>query len=126
MPDTEHDSGREILRTVLDDWQAGIDAHDPDRVSAVFTGDAVFQGLAPYTVGRDGVRRYYDGQPPGMTVSYRIDEVRRPAEQVVLGYGTARFSRPDGTEVDLMLGVAVTRTEAGWRIQQYQVSPPPQ
>ncbi len=120
MPDTS----REILESVLDEWEAGIDAHDAERVAAVFADDAVFQGLAPYTVGREGVRRYYDGQPHGMTVDYRIDEVRRPAEGVVVGYGKARFARPDGSVVDLMLGVVLTHGER-WLIQQYQVSAPP-
>ncbi|KKF02816.1 SgcJ/EcaC family oxidoreductase [Mycolicibacterium obuense] len=122
MPDTD---ATEILRTVLDEWKAGIDAHDSNRVAAVFTDDAVFQGLHPYTVGRAGIAEYYDGQPHGMTVDYRIDEIRRPAEQVVVGYGRARFTRPDGSVVALMLGVVLTRGDRGWLIQQYQVSAPP-
>ncbi|KGI69883.1 SgcJ/EcaC family oxidoreductase [Mycolicibacterium rufum] len=122
MPDTEGG----IVRAVLDEWKAGIDAHDPARVAAVFTEDAVFQGLQPYTVGRDGVFAYYDSQPPGLTVDYRISEVRRPAEQVVLGYGAATFTKPDGTVLVLMLGVVLTGGGDGWRIQQYQVSAPPQ
>ncbi|BBX68266.1 SgcJ/EcaC family oxidoreductase [Mycolicibacterium psychrotolerans] len=121
MPDTE--SG--IVHAVLDEWKAGIDAHDPARVAAVFTEDAVFQGLHPYTVGRGGVFAYYDGQPPGLTVDYRIDEIRRPADQVVLGYGRADFARPDGTVTRLMLGVVLVRGDGGWRIQQYQVSARP-
>ena len=68
---------------------------------------------------------YYDGQPQGLTVDYRMHEVRRPAEQVVLGYGTADFTRPDGTVTSLMLGVVLVRGDGGWRIQQYQVSAPP-
>ena len=115
----------EILRTVLDEWKAGIGAHDAQRVAALFTDDAVFQGLRPYTVGRAGVFAYYDGQPPGLTVDYRIEEVRRPAEQVVLGYGTARFTRPDGSVITLMLGVVITYVADRWLIQQYQVSAPP-
>lgn len=121
MPDTEHG----IVRAVLDEWKAGIDAHDPARVAAVFTEDAVFQGLQPYTVGQDGVFAYYDGQPHGLTVDYRIHEIRRPADEVVLGYGRADFTRPDGTEVLLLLGVVLTRTADGWRIAQYQVSAVP-
>lgn len=121
MPDTES----KIVRAVLDEWKAGIEAHDPARVAAVFTEDAVFQGLQPYTVGRDGVFAYYDSQPAGLTVDYRIDEVRRPAEQVVLGYGTAAFTKPDGTVLVLMLGVVLTGGDGGWGIQQYQVSAPP-
>ena len=37
--------GTEVLRGVLDQWKAGIDAHEPEKVAAVFTEDAIFQGL---------------------------------------------------------------------------------
>jgi uncharacterized protein (TIGR02246 family) len=119
------DTSEAVVRGVLNEWKAGIDTHDPARVAAVFTIDAVFQGLRPYTVGREGVFAYYDGQPRGLTVDYRIDEVRRPADDVVLGYGRADFTRPDGTVNSLMLGVVLSRGADGWRIAQYQVSAPP-
>jgi WD40 repeat protein len=34
-----------ILRSVLDEWKAAVDAHDPQRAAAIFTNDAIFQGL---------------------------------------------------------------------------------
>ena len=94
MPDTEH-----LLREVLDEWKAGVDDHDPGRVAAVFTEDAIFQGLHPYSVGRRGVFDYYESQPVGLTVTYRINETRRPAEGVVLGYLRARL-HPSGRHGD--------------------------
>jgi uncharacterized protein (TIGR02246 family) len=115
--------GTEVLRGVLDDWKAGVDAHEPQKVAAVFTEDAIFQGLRPYSVGREGVATYYDGQPLGMTVTYRILETRRPTEELVAGYVRAEFSFRDGATVNLNLGALVKRSDAGWRIQQYQVSP---
>lgn len=121
MPDTE--AAAQILRDVLDQWQAGIAGHEPRRVAELFTEDAIFQGLHPYSVGRRGVFDYYDSQPMGLTVSYRIDESRRPADNVVLGYLRADFSRADGTRIPLNLSVLVTRDEDGWRIAFYQVSP---
>jgi hypothetical protein len=80
VPGTE-----EILRGTLDQWRAGIDAGEPERVADVFTDDAVFQGLHPYSVGRQGVADYYASQSSGMTVTYRILEMRRPTEDLVLG-----------------------------------------
>jgi uncharacterized protein (TIGR02246 family) len=112
----------ETLRGVLDQWKAGVDAHEPQDVAAVFTEDAVFQGLRPYIVSRQGVADYYDAQPRGMTVNYRILETRRPAEELVLGYVRAEFAYTDGHTVDLHLGVVVTDGD-GWRIMHYQVSP---
>lgn len=117
MPGTE-----EVLREVLDEWQVGIATHDPQRVAEVFTEDAIFQGLRPYSVGRQGVFDYYESQPVGLTVDYRFHEIRRPADDVALGYLRADFTRPDGTVIPLNLSVLATHGDAGWRIGHYQVS----
>ena len=85
----------QIIHGVMDRWQAGIDAHDPGRVAALFSEDAVFQGLRPYGVGRDAVADYYGSQPAGMTVVYRILETRSPADDVITGYLAATFSYRD-------------------------------
>jgi uncharacterized protein (TIGR02246 family) len=115
--------GTEVLGDVLDQWKAGVDAHEPNKVAALFTEDAVFQGLRPCSVGRDGVAGYYDSQPLGMAVTYRILETRRPTDELVVGYVRADFAFPDRPTLSLNLGVLVTRTDAGWRILQYQASP---
>ena len=84
-----------ILRSVLDEWKAAVDAHDPQRVAAAFTNDAIFQGLHPYTVGPQGVADYYASQPLGMTATYRILETRRPADNLILGYLSIDFTFTD-------------------------------
>ena len=113
----------EVLRGVLDGWKAGVDARQPQRVAAVFTEDAISQGLRPYSVGRDGVANYYDSQPLGMTATYRILETRRPTEDLVLGYVRADFTFPDRATVSLNLGVLIMRTDTDWRLLHYQASP---
>lgn len=123
VPDIENTT--RVLRDALDEWQAGIAAHDPQRVADGFTEDAIFQGLRPYSVGRQGVFDYYDSQPIGLTVDYRIHETRRPADDVVFGYVRADFTRPDGSMIPLNLSILVTRADAGWHIAHYQVSPIP-
>src|ERR1700735_3878938 len=55
------------LDTVLTRWKAAVDAHQPEHVAALFTADAIFQGLHPYTVGPAGVAEDYAAQPAGMT-----------------------------------------------------------
>jgi uncharacterized protein (TIGR02246 family) len=114
--------GTEVLRGVLDRWKAGIDAQEPERVAEAFTEDAVFQGLHPYGVGRQAVIDYYQGQPGGMTVTYRILETRSPAPGLVVGYVSADFAFPDRPTVSANIGVVVTREDDGWRILQYQAS----
>lgn len=118
---TEMDASR-IITDVMDEWKAGIDSHEPARVADVFAEDAVFQGLRPYGVGRDAVAQYYDSQPAGMTVTYRILESRSPADDVVLGYLSATFAYIDRDSVELAIGVALIRGNDRWQVGQYQAS----
>ncbi|MFC7533992.1 SgcJ/EcaC family oxidoreductase [Actinoplanes sp. GCM10030250] len=113
------------LGDVLDAWQLAIDAHQPERVAALFTEDAVFQGLRPFSVGRPGVATYYAGQPAGMTVTYRLLETRRLAGDVLLGWATAdfTFAGPERAPVPVNLTVVLRRTADGWRIAHYHASP---
>jgi uncharacterized protein (TIGR02246 family) len=112
----------DALRDALERWKAGIDAHEPERVSEVFTEDAIFQGLRPYSVGRQGVIDYYARQPVGLTVDYQILQTRRLAPDQVLGYVHADFTYPDGRLVSVFLGVLVKHDGNGSSIAYYQAS----
>ncbi|SEN79274.1 YybH family protein [Actinacidiphila rubida] len=111
-----------ILRTVLDAWKSGVDAHEPERVAAGFTEDAIFQGLHPYSVGREGVAAYYDSQPLGMTARYEILETRRLADDLVLGYQRVEFAFTDRPPLTVNLSLLVRRVAGSWSIALYQVS----
>ena len=111
-----------ILSAVLDAWKTDVDAHQPERVASHFTEDAVFQGLHPYSVGRQGVAEYYDSQPLGMKASYRILETRRFTEDLVLGYLDVDFTFTDRPAIAVKLSVLVKRMGEGWSIAHYQVS----
>jgi uncharacterized protein (TIGR02246 family) len=111
-----------VLRGVLDRWQAAVDAHEPERVAAVFTQDAIFQGTHPYSVGPQGVAVYYASQPVGMKARYRVLEVRRPADDLVLGYLEVEFTFVDKQPLPVHLGVLLKRDAGTWHICHYQVS----
>jgi uncharacterized protein (TIGR02246 family) len=111
-----------ILRNVLDEWKAAVDAHDPQRVAAIFTDDAIFQGLHPYTVGRQGVADYYASQPLGMTATYQVLETRRPADHLILGYLSVNFAFTDQPTLTVNLGVLIQPAPDGAKISHYQVS----
>ncbi|MGV9214625.1 YybH family protein [Micromonospora sp. RB23] len=112
----------EILRTVLDRWRSAVDAHEPERVASLFAEDAIFQGLHPYAVGRDGVAAYYAAQPLGLTAAYEVRETRRFAADVVLGYLEVEFGFVDRPALTVHLSVVVRRVGDDWLIGHYQVS----
>ena len=114
--------GEEILRGVLDQWKAAVDAHQPQQVASCFTEDAIFQGLRPYSVGQQGVADYYASQPLGLTAAYQILETRRLAEGLVLGYLSVAFSFADRPTLEVYLSVLLKHTQDGWQISHYQVS----
>lgn len=111
-----------ILTSVLDQWKAAVDAHEPKRVAACFTDDAIFQGRQPYSVGPDGVAAYYDSQPLGLTADYTVLQTRRLADDLVLGYFGVDFAFTDRPTVPVNLSVIVRRTGEAWLISHYQVS----
>jgi uncharacterized protein (TIGR02246 family) len=122
MGTTSTISNETALRDVLDRWKTHVDAHDPERVAAVFTEVALFQGLHPYTVGRRGVAEYYASQPLGMTAEYEILESRRLADDLVLGYLRVLFGFTDRPTLTVCLSVLARQTSDGWLLDHYQVS----
>ena len=112
----------DVLDAVLARWKAAVDAHQPERVAALFTTDAIFQGLHPYTVGPAGVAEYYAAQPTGMTAVYKLRETRALSNGLVLGYLTVDFSFSDRATLTVYLSVIIRQDADGWRIVHYQVS----
>jgi uncharacterized protein (TIGR02246 family) len=111
-----------ILGSVLEQWKAAVDAHEPEQVAACFTEDAIFQGLHPYSVGRQGIAEYYESQPLGMTAQYQILETRRLADDLVLGYHSVEFAFTDRPPLTVNLSLLVKRSAGCWYIAHYQVS----
>ena len=112
----------DMLDAVLTRWKAAVDAHQPEHVAALFTTDAIFQGLHPYTVGQAGVAEYYAAQPMGMTAAYTLRETRALSDGLVLGYLTVDFGFSDRATLTVYLSVIIRRDADGWRIVHYQVS----
>lgn len=110
------------LNAVLTRWKAAVDAHQPEQAAALFTSDAIFQGLHPYTVGPAGVAEYYAAQPMGMTASYTLRETRALSNSLVFGYLTVDFGFSDRATLTVYLSVIIRQEPDGWRIAHYQVS----
>ncbi len=118
MSDIEQD----LVRSVLDTWKAAVDAHKPQQVAAVFTDDAIFQGLHPYTVGPQGIADYFAELPVGMTADYTVLETRRFHDDLVLAYLTVDFSFTDRPTLPVYMSVIIKRHADAWKIAHYQVS----
>jgi hypothetical protein len=94
------------LDEVLGRWQKAIAEHHPEEVASLFTEDAVFQGLHPFSVGRPGVEEYYASQPLGMTVAYKVLKARQKGD-VIVGWIEAEFSFVDRDPLPVSLTVVL-------------------
>ncbi|WBQ04746.1 nuclear transport factor 2 family protein [Kribbella sp. CA-293567] len=110
------------LTSLLDQWKTGIAAHDSAAVAKLFTDDAIFQGLRPYTIGPVGVAEYYESQPLGLTADYDLLETRQLSDDLVLGYLEVAFSFVDRPTVEVFLSIVARRNDTGWKLDHYQVS----
>ncbi|MET7283601.1 hypothetical protein ABZS29_35565 [Kribbella sp. NPDC005582] len=106
------------MKEILDQWAAGIAAHDSKAIAALFTEDAIFQGLHPYGVGRAAVAAYYDSQPLGLTAKYDVLETRQLADNLELAYLSVDFSFTDRPTITVNLSVLLR----DGLIAHYQVS----
>jgi uncharacterized protein (TIGR02246 family) len=114
-----------VVADVLGRWKAGIEARRPDEVAALFTEDAIFQGLRPYVVGRAGISDYYAAQPVGLVPHVRVVELRQQDPRVIFAYAAVDFTFSDRATVPVLLGVLLTDAGGRWLIAHYQVSPAP-
>ncbi len=114
MPDPVH--------ALLDTWADAIRRHEPDRVAALFTPDALFQGFDPVPGhGQQFVAAYYDKQPAGLWAQYEVHSVRALGADTLVGFARVEFHRPEGI-VPVHLTVVAEHAPAGWRISHYHVS----
>jgi uncharacterized protein (TIGR02246 family) len=115
-------SAEDEARSLLDRWATGIAAHRPADVAALFTEDALFQGLDPMPgFGRAYITAYYAKQPVRLTADYDLLAARELAPGVLSAYARVRFARPDG-DVTVYLTVIAEGGQAGWAMSHYHVS----
>jgi uncharacterized protein (TIGR02246 family) len=120
---TDTNERTSVLIPVLDQWADAVTRHEPERVAAYFTEDAIFQGFdKTQTVGRPGIAAYYDKQPLGLTPTYTVIETRALSSEVLLGYVDVDFALPTGVVIPVHLTVVLVRRAGEWLIQHYHVS----
>ena len=112
-----------IVEGVLDGWKQAIDRHDPEAVAALFTENAIFQGLRPeHSEGRQGVVDYYASQPMGLIANYRLLDVRQVGDAAITGYELVKFDFVDGPSIEGHLTTVFVRVGGSWLIDHYHVS----
>ncbi len=102
--------------------------HDYDRIAALFTEDAVTEGTAGRTEGRENIRRLYRSY---QATPFAFHRVTNPIIEVADRHATGNWhvlvalTRPGGEAV-WVAGIydeEYTRTRDGWRITKLKFTP---
>lgn len=115
--------GADIVTDVMGRWKAGVDFHRPEQVAALFTEDALFQGLHPDpTRGTAAIIDYYAGQPQDLWAEFALLTCRRYTAGMIVGYLAVDFHAGTRSVTSTHLTVVLVHGSTGWHIAHYHVS----
>ncbi|MFA1538754.1 SDR family NAD(P)-dependent oxidoreductase [Actinomadura monticuli] len=112
-----------VLAGLLDTWQRAFDRHRPGDLAALFSPDALFQGVSPHLrQGPAEIAGYYGDVPAGTTAKAEVLAEIRLSERLVSGFAQVTFTAPGGEERPVRLSVVAERSEETWLIRQYHAA----
>lgn len=115
-----------VVLAVMQRWQTAVNHHHPDRVAALFTEGALFQGLQPEPVwGTADITDYYAGQPHDLRAEFELIDARYAGDNVITAYLSAVFHAGERHTTPTYLSIVLVDGSAGWRITHYHVSVTP-
>lgn len=111
------------LTALLQEWQTRFNTPDPAGAAALFTEDALFQGLFPEPVtGPENILGYYRRVPEGTHADVRVLHAYRGGDDWIGGLAQVVFRQHDGDIPVRLSVIAVRTTAAAWLIRHYHVS----
>ncbi|GLW11289.1 hypothetical protein Misp01_64170 [Microtetraspora sp. NBRC 13810] len=120
---TRAGSAHDVVAELLDRWRRAFEEHRAADLAALFTEDALFQGIGPrLRVGPAEVFGYYDAVPEGTRVTVEILRAHRLHEGIVGGFADVTFTAPTGETTPIRLSVVARRSGGGWLIRQYHAA----
>lgn len=112
-----------VLADVLTGWERGFNAAVPGDIAALFSADAVFQGLGVTPVfGRNAVLAYYARVPVGTSARARPLHAYRLGNDVVAGMADVLFTGAGEADRPVTLSLVLYSHGGTWRIRHYHAS----
>ncbi|MEU1728198.1 nuclear transport factor 2 family protein [Nonomuraea sp. NPDC005692] len=115
----------DVLTRLLHDWQQAFNAHRPAEIAALFSRDALFQGISPQLGhGPQDVFDYYARVVRGTSAQVKVVAGGRLSQETVHGFAEVAFTAPTGDVHLIRLSIVAERTGGIWLIHQYHASTP--
>lgn len=137
MADTTHNidntTAEQALAFVIADWNEGGVTWNPDRLTSVYTEDALmFAGRPGHAVGREAIRAYfvtYEGVIASAIMNFVEPQFLPLAPDCFLVQGFAdfkfRLAGGEDTRSVLRATLVIAREGGSWRIRQHHFSATP-
>ncbi|MFD0899585.1 SDR family NAD(P)-dependent oxidoreductase [Actinomadura sediminis] len=115
-------SAHDIVTGLLTAWTEAFNERRAADLAAMFTADALFQGIGPGPLAGPGeIRGYYERVPEGTTADARVLRAARSPGGAVAAFADVAFSAPTGgTRVRLSLDLQLE--DDTWRIRHYHAA----
>ncbi|MDR8409847.1 SgcJ/EcaC family oxidoreductase [Nonomuraea sp. 3-1Str] len=113
----------DVLAGLLDDWRRAFNGHRPAEMVALFSRNALFQGISPrLRHGPGEIFEYYDKVAPGTTAQVTVVSAARLEQAVVHGFAEVTFTAPTGDTHLVRLSVVAEQAGGTWLIHQYHAA----
>ncbi|WTX00171.1 nuclear transport factor 2 family protein [Streptomycetaceae bacterium NBC_01309] len=112
-----------VLTALLDDWQQAFNSHRPADVAALFSEDALFQGISPQ-LGREPqeIIEYYSNVPPDATARAEVIAAVPLGDGIVHGFADVAFTAPGRDVHRVRLSIVAEQVAQKWLIRQYHAA----
>lgn len=113
----------DVLTRLLHDWQQAFNAHRPAEIAALFSQDALFQGISPQLGhGPQEIFDYYARVVRGTTAQVKVVSGGQLSQETVHGFAEVTFTAPTGDVHLICLSIVAKRAGGIWLIHQYHAS----
>ncbi|MDA0636469.1 YybH family protein [Nonomuraea sp. CA-218870] len=113
----------DVLTRLLHDWQQAFNAHRPAGIAALFSQDALFQGISPKLGhGPQEIFDYYARVPRGTTAQVKVISGGQLSQETVHGFAEVTFTAATGDVHLICLSIVAKRAGGVWLIHQYHAS----
>ncbi|MFB4318231.1 SDR family NAD(P)-dependent oxidoreductase [Actinomadura sp. 21ATH] len=115
-------SAHDVVTELLAAWTKAFNEHRAADLAAMFTANALFQGLGPAPLaGPDEIRGYYERVPEGTTADARVLRAERSPGGSVAAFADVTFGGPTGIS-HVRLSLNLHLQDETWRIRHYHAA----
>ncbi|RBQ21061.1 hypothetical protein DP939_08395 [Spongiactinospora rosea] len=120
-----HNGAYDAIAGLMERWRSAFNARRTSDLAALFTEDALFQGISPRLLfGRAEISEYYNNVAEGTKAHLEVLRTKPLHDGIAAGFANVTFTAPTGNTVSVRLSIVAQRVGDIWLIRQYHAAGP--